>query len=168
MLGRKKKPAADGDQSPYEAYTRLRTMALDAVTHGLPSPTRYHPDVSGLVVDVPAQGGWASLVAMTDGTTSLYTSVGGGTIGAGAHAPVAVATRRLLSAVQADLDGFLGWSDQELPPPGTVRLHVLSPSIPRTTDVPEAAFWGEVDHPLRPVIVAVHDVLTAVRTASPT
>lgn len=141
-------------------------MALEAVANGLEPPPADHPDVSGVVVDIPGSGGFAALVALTDGTTSMYTSAGGGVIGAGQHADVAAATRRLLSVVQEHLGGFPDPDDKGLPPPGEVRFHVLTPSGDRHRDVPEDAFWGEVEHALAPVIGAAQDVLTAVRQAA--
>jgi hypothetical protein len=81
--------------SPDAVYRDLRSMALEAVERGaLAPPFADHPDVAGVIVDVPATGGSATIVALADDTTSLYTSTGGGTIGAGEHATVATATRR--------------------------------------------------------------------------
>ena len=142
-------------------------MALGAPNQGLPAPSVDHPDVSGLVVDIPAQGGFATVIAMTDNTTSMYTSTGGGTIGAGEHAAVAAATQRLLDEVQRNLGLFEAHDDADLPAAGFVRLHVLAPSVGRHADVPEDAFWGRADHELTPVIAAVQDVVSAIRTAAP-
>jgi hypothetical protein len=146
-----------------DAYEGLRGLALDAVASGLPDPDPAHPSVSGVVVDIPAQGGCATLVAMTDSTTSLYTSVGGGTIGAGSHPAVATATRRLLSTIQLNLERFVSETSISHPPPGTVRLFVLTPGGRRVTDIPEDAFWGRVEHALTPVIAAAQGTITAVR-----
>jgi len=81
-------------------------MALGAVAKGLQSPGEDHPDVSGLVVDIPAEGGFATVVALTDDTTSMYMSTGGGTIGAGGHQNVASTTQALLTAAQGQLGAF--------------------------------------------------------------
>jgi hypothetical protein len=82
---------------PPDVYDGLRTAAL-AVTQATVGRTPPdHPDVLGVVVDIPRQGGIASIVAMADGTTSMYTSTGGGTIGAGSHRSVAAATHALLA-----------------------------------------------------------------------
>jgi L-alanine-DL-glutamate epimerase-like enolase superfamily enzyme len=123
--------------------------------------------VSGIVVDVPGSGGFASIVALADGTTSMYTSTGGGRIGAGTHAHVAAATTRLLTEVQRHLGLFESPDDRGLPAPSVVRLHVLTPMEGRHADVPEDAFWGRQDHALTPVIARVQDVITAISTASP-
>jgi hypothetical protein len=142
-------------------------MALDSVDNGLAAPAPEHPDVSGVIVDIPAQGGFATLVALTDNTTSMYTSVGGGTIGAGGHATVVEATHRLLSEVQGRLGLFKRKDDGSLPALGNVRLHLLTPSGRRAEDVSEDSFWGRAPSELMPVIAAVQDLMTAIREASP-
>jgi hypothetical protein len=148
-----------------DTYAALRANALDA-GDALPTPAPEHPRVSGVVVDVPASNGYATVVAMTDDTTSMYTSSGGGTIGAGAHAPVSTATHALLAAVDRQLDQFAPGGQPTLPPAGSVRFHVLTPEGPAAADVPEAAFWGKLDHPLMPVIAATQHVISAIREAS--
>ncbi|MGQ0826480.1 MAG: hypothetical protein ACT4OX_15865 [Actinomycetota bacterium] len=76
----------------------------------------------GVVIDMPRGNDYASLVALTDNTTSLYTSTGGGIIGAGEHAAVAARTHALLAAIQRQLDRFDGPDDGSLPPPGATRF----------------------------------------------
>jgi hypothetical protein len=153
-----------GNPSPQNIYNDLRAMALRAADSGaLPSASAEHPDVSGVVVDIPASGGTATIVALTDNTTSLYTSTGGGTIGAGEHTNVAAATHGLLTSAQQHLDAFTSTDDGALPGSGSVRLHVLSSAGPRMVDVPEDAFWGRVDHPLMPVIAAVQGVMSSMQ-----
>src|SRR4051812_19903215 len=126
-----------------EMYRRLRAMALEAVALGLPAPPPQHAGVSGVGVDIPAGGGaFATLVAMADGTTSLYSSTGGGTIGAGAHQAVADATHALLALVDRRLDEFGEDDDSEQPIGARVRFFVLTPDGRRVADVPDDAFWG--------------------------
>ena len=142
-------------------------MALSSVNSGLESPSPDHPNVSGVVVDIPAETGFATVVALTDNTTSIYTSTGGGTIGVGGHEKVVVATQRLLSAVQAHLASFSETADSDLPPPGYVRFHVLTPEGGRYADVPTDSFWGRAPHQLMPVIASTQDVVTAIRESAP-
>jgi hypothetical protein len=148
-----------------DTYAALRANALDSAG-ALPAPPPEHSRVSGVVVDVPASNGYATVVAMTDDTTSMYTSSGGGTVGAGSHAPVSAATHALLTTVDRQLDAFAPGERRDLPPGGTVRFHVLTPAGTATADVPEAAFWGKVAHPLTPVIAATQHVISAIREAS--
>jgi hypothetical protein len=150
-------------------YDDLRRRALQAVESGvLPAPPAEHPNVSGVVIDVPASGGFATFVALTDNTTSLYTSTGGGTIGAGEHSEVAAATHALLTSVQQHINSFTNEDDASFPPGGAVRFHVLAASGARMSDVPEDAFWGRVDHPLMPVIAATQDLISSIQRVAPT
>jgi hypothetical protein len=167
MLRRRRDREQPSTSSPYETYSELRGLALGAVSSGLEQPGAEHPRVSGVVIDVPSGGSYATVVALTDDTTSMYTSVGGGTIGAGQHVGVAAATHALLAAVDAQLDEFTDPQDASLPPAGTVRFHVLAESGGHTKDVPEDVFWGRASDPLMPVIVAAQGVITAMREASP-
>lgn len=160
VLGRRRKRERP---QPAEVYGDLRTMALRAVAEGLAPPSSEHPDVSGVVLDIPAQDAYATVVALTDNTTSMYTSVGGGTIGAGEHPQVAEATRRLLSVVQDHLGAFVRHDDGSLPLAGHVRYHLLTPSGNRYVDVPEDGFWGRAEHELIPVIAASQELLSAIR-----
>jgi len=97
MLGRGQRRDRDGQPADANPYESLRDLALHAVENGLPPPGDDHPDVSGVVVDIPSGAAFATVVALTDNTTSMYTSTGGGTIGAGEHADVAAATHQLLA-----------------------------------------------------------------------
>jgi hypothetical protein len=167
VFGRGKRKTKTGSDPTADVYVALRGNALASVTNGLALPSEDHPDVSGVVVDIPAEGGFATVVALTDNTTSMYTSTGGGTIGAGEHEKVASATERLLSVAQAHRASFSRHGDLDLPPPGFVRFHILSPSGSRGEDVPEDSYWGRAPHELMPVIAATQDVVTAMRGASP-
>ena len=160
------------DRSPavperQEMYLDLRRMALSAVDSGLSQPSAAHPNVSGVVVDVPAQGGFATLVALTDNTTSLYTSTGGGTIGLGGHEPVAEATQELQRVAETHLAAFIVVDVGDFPSQGHVRFHLLAPAGGRFVDVPEASFWGREAHPLMPLITAAQTVMTRAREFSP-
>ena len=117
MFGRRKR-TAKADPSPAATYYGLRGRALESVGRGWIVATPAHPRVCGVVVDVPASGGFATVVALADNTTSLYTSVGGGSIGAGEHQPVADANHRLLATIDEYLLGFSIGGDDTLPPAG--------------------------------------------------
>jgi len=155
------------DREQPSTYAELRALALGAVAKGIEPASADHPNVSGVVIDIPSGGSYATIVALTDNTTSMYTSVGGGTIGAGQHERVAAVTHALLAAVDAQLDQFTGTDDASLPPAGTVRFHVLTETGGHTKDVPEDAFWGRAKDPLMPVIAAAQGVITAMREVSP-
>lgn len=149
-----------------DVFENLRANALTAVQVGV-SPQESRTYVAGVVVDIPAEGGFATVVALADSTTSMYTSVGGGIIGAGGHPPVAEATRRLLAEAESHLARFRSKDDDGLPSAGSVRFHVLTPAGNWYADVPEACFWDQAPHDLSAVIVATQEVVSAMRQASP-
>jgi hypothetical protein len=136
-------------------FEELRAVALGA-TAVLPQPPWEHPDVRGLVADIPMHGGFASIVALTDGTASIYLSNGGALLGAGELPGVADAVHRVLIATQDELDVFAdAGPDGTLPPPGMVRLHLLAPEGGRAVDLDESLFWVDGSHRLSPVAAAI-------------
>ena len=165
MVGRWKRDRYES-ASPREMYRNLRSMALEAAVSGRVPFHANHPEVFGLLADIPAQGGHATVVSLGDDTTNVYTSTGGGTIGAGEHPTVAAATQNLLDLVQAHLDAFATVDDGALPSQGWVRLHVLTETMVRRADVSEEAFWGKAPDPLMPVIAAVQDLVARIREAT--
>lgn len=128
---------------PGTVYEDLRAKALAAVESGLLSPDPEHPNVLGVVVDIRSDGAWATIVALADGTTSMYTSSGGGTIGAGAHESVRKANELLLTVIEAEVLPHLDPDPGTHPGAGYVRFHVLGPEGLSGIDVPDARFWGE-------------------------
>src|SRR3954464_6139548 len=95
-------------------------------------------DVWGAVMDMAFPGGVASLVSLEDGTTSLYTSTGGGVIGGGAHPPVVEATHAFLASVAEHVAAFSPTDSDELPAPGHVRFHALGYDARRVADADES------------------------------
>ena len=149
----------DDSSNPYED---LRERALSAAGMNLPKDPGA-PDVVSVVTDIPAQGGYATLVAMSDGATSLYTSTGGGTIGAGEHQPVREATRALLSEAQHGFGGLPVTNETDHPETGQVRIFVVTHDDTRVANVPEREFWrsGEGQH--SELVAAIQNVMTQVR-----
>ena len=142
-------------------------MALDAARSGLVASDPERPTVSGVVVDIPDAGGAATVAALADGTTSMYTSTGGGVIGAGEHPAVAEATAALIHTADDLAAQFLGPAEEGVPEQGVVRFHLLTPMGRRHVDVPAEAFWGEQPHRLMPLIAATQHVISELRRTSP-
>ena len=154
----KKRSSAGGAS---EVYLQLRSNALELGRRV--DPVSAHPDVQGVVIDIPRGGATATIVALADGTTSMCTSTGGGVIGGGGHEAVARATTELLVAIQANLVLFPRDGDRSLPPDGFVRYTVLTPEGRRIAHVPEAAFWGQEASPVADLIAAAQAVLSRLR-----
>jgi hypothetical protein len=98
-----------------------------------------------------AGGGSATIVSLADGTTSMYTSGGGGVIGAGQHKGPADASRRFLAVLQANLDLLPGAGACPLPEAETVAFVVLTYDGIRRLEVSER----QLAHPPRPRLSVV-------------
>jgi hypothetical protein len=110
--------------------------------------------------------GAATIVSLADGTTSLYTSEGGGVIGGGEHAPVAAASSRFLAEAEATETGLSPAEsvDVHLPPAGIVSFVVLGYSGTRIGAADEQEL-ASMQHPLSRLYAAGQDVITALREA---
>jgi hypothetical protein len=165
MLRRRKRAAGDGarDEPPHDVFLGLRAQAFGAEAEGLaPPPRPDHPDVWGAVMEMRLAGGIASLVTLADGTTSLYTSTGGGIIGGGAHPPVVEASHRFLVGVQEHLGDLEPEDRAPLPSEGSVRFHALTPSGRLSAEAGEADLLAG-RHELAPLFRSAHEVITALR-----
>jgi len=148
---------------PEEVYRGLRNQVLnlDPAEVGIERAPD-GPAVWGAMIDMGMAGGTATIIGLADGTTSMYTSTGGGIIGGGFHRPVADATRTLLSCVEAHLGHLAPDDHPDLPASGRVVIRALTYHGPRSAEASEDDL-GHRRHPLSPVFYAAHDVITQLR-----
>ena len=143
---------------------RNMVLTLDPAEVAM-APTEALPHVWGMVMDIGAEHGWASLVTLADGTTSLYTSGGGGVIGGGAHQPVVEVSRHLLDLVEANLSLFEETEDLDPPGNGQTRFLVLTYQGTLGGSAPTEELTS-LKGPLAPLFVSANDLLTALRLAT--
>jgi hypothetical protein len=154
LLGR-----AGGSQSRY-AVQRSHVLSLNPDALQIPEGHWFGASVA--LMEIAQGGGTASLVAVADGTVSLYSSGGHGTTGAGEHLAVREAAERFLQASADAAQSMTATSEFPLPQPGQVRFHVRTPAGDMTVGVPEALLRAR-RHQLGPLYVAGQDVLTEIR-----
>ena len=147
------------------AELRTRVLTLDALTVRLPADEPWSAAVVAMM-ELGAASGIASIVAIADGTVSVYTSTGAGVIGAGEHEAVRVAADRFRRTAAEATGRLVRGSSFPLPDPGEVRFHV------RTTDGDFSAAASEVAlstgrHALSELYAAGQDLLTEIRIATP-
>ena len=82
--------------------------------------------VRGVVMDWNLGDGVATLVAIDDGTVSLYMREGGGMLGAGTRPAVASAARRFLAEADRVRDDFGAPTNGALPGRDSVTFYVLT------------------------------------------
>jgi hypothetical protein len=148
-----------------DVIAELRAMALglDIDSIRTPDGQPWH-GAAVAMMEIGLATGVASFLAIADGTVSMYTSVGGGVIGAGEHAAVRGAAERF-RMVAADARGLLQ-STTEFPPPspGEVRFHVRTADAWTGAASEQALRSGR--QPLSELYAAGQDLITEIRLAS--
>jgi hypothetical protein len=158
--------AASGQQPDVASvYTGLRDgiLNLDPASVGI-HQTQDTPNVWGLVMDWTLHGAVATIVSLADGTTSLYLSTGGGSIGAGEHEAPAAASIRALRLAESMVDDFPRASDSPVPVQGRTALTLLTFSGLRRFEDDNAAFEHDSSK-LSPVANAMQEVVHEIHQA---
>ncbi len=120
--------------------------------------------VFAVLMETGYPGAVASLVAVADGTTSLYFSNGGGIIGAGAYPQVRDEALAFLEAAKAHLPALAPAGDTPLPREGRTRFTLVSEDGLFVAEAEEAEL-GEKRHALSPLFLQGHRLLAYVRAA---
>lgn len=151
---------------PAAASRDLRSMvlALSAADLGL-TPANYPHEVWGMLMETGMRGGHSTLVALADGSTSLYYSTGGGVIGANAWPAVNDASQRFLAQGIRVLDSSTPAASLEPPPRGMTRFFFLTFDGVRVGTAPDAALTRK-NHKLAALFRAGQDVISAIRRAT--
>ena len=155
-------------RSSGEVYAGLRSLALSTDRKDLRRPDG-EPWSGALVamMEIGLPTATATIVAIGDGTVSMYTSSGGGVLGAGEHAAVRAAADRF-RGVAAEARGQLGaTTDFPGPAPGEVRFQLRTEDGDFSGAAPEATL-ATGRHPLSELYAAGQDLVTEIRLATPT
>ncbi|MCW2922031.1 MAG: hypothetical protein JWL76_1905 [Thermoleophilia bacterium] len=104
----------------------------------------------------------ATVISLKDGTTSLYTTTGGGIVGGGEHEAVSAASRGLVESAARHVEDVLPRADTDLPGAGnvTIWLRIGDERFGRT--VPEAELMSG-ESPLATLYATGHGVITQLR-----
>jgi hypothetical protein len=119
--------------------------------------------VWGVVVDMAIDNGVATVVSLVDGSTSLYTSSGGGVIGGGTIEPIGLASEALVYAAEREVELIppAPDDDRSVPRPGYVRFWLLTYAGVRMAE----AHADDLDreHPLWRMHLSAQEVVTNLR-----
>jgi hypothetical protein len=118
--------------------------------------------VWGVLMETGYPDAAATLVALGDGTASLYFSSGGGVIGGGPHPSINAAARRLVEIAGRHVSELSPATEFPLPSNGDVRFYVLTTKGVLQGGAREETL-GEGSHSLSEVFFAGHDVITGLR-----
>lgn len=144
---------------PEEIYLGLRNrvLTLEPASAGLADKPLW-----GCVMETGYPNGVATLVCLSDGTTSLYTSTGGGIIGAGERERVARENAKLLTTLSAYLSAMSPSTDDKLPRDGQTMIRALTNEGQRLFEASENDL-GEGRSEMSPVFHAAHSVISELR-----
>jgi len=151
LFGRSRQPA--------NPYHRLR----DQIFAVAPEQVGITPEgVWGVVVETGYAEGSATLIALADGTASMYFSTGGGVIGAGQHERPAAAAKELIRRAADFVDECMPVNTYPLPQIGETRFYLFTPTDKLAAAAPESAL-ADREHPLSPLFFAAHELITQIR-----
>jgi hypothetical protein len=141
---------------------RAQLISSSPTQFGL-KPTTELPRVWAALMDVGVPNGAASIVAVADGSASMYTSVGGGVIGAGEHPSGRQAAMHFLKTVESLLELMPVVREMPLPASGEYALVALShDGTRRRVTAPEKALQDGTG-PMFAGFDAGLDLMTAMR-----
>ena len=146
---------------PVAASRELRQQALSVKASDLglsPGGSK----VWGMIMETAFPEAVVTLACFADGTTSLYFSSGGGTIGAGSHDAVRTASEELLQIANDHLATLAPTREFPVPSEGRVRFYVHTFDGVLTAERDEEELGEERDS-LSPVFHAAHAVIAAIR-----
>jgi hypothetical protein len=150
----------DDGHSVYDGLRR-QIFALDPAEVGL-TGERQPGGVWGVVLELGLETATVTVIALADGTTSLYTTGGFGIIGGGAHPAVVVANRKLREAVAAQLAAFRPDAATEPPGPDDLRVRAMTSGGRLVVDAAQEDLLDGT-HPLSDLFFAGHHVITRLR-----
>ena len=145
-----------------EIFRKLRAQVL-ALTPADIKVTPLPTGVWGALMEFWVGQTWVSLVAVLDGTTSLYFGSGGGIIGAGKSEVVRKANHLFLQVAGRFVSSFPMVHDYPTPQQGRVRFYVLTADGVRASDEVDENRLHAKDNPLFTLYAAAQNVITQIR-----
>lgn len=160
MFGRRSRRESESPDNPYYGLRR-QLLNTDPKSVGI-TPSARLPRVWGAAIEMTYPNGTATVFGLADGTTSMYTSTGGGVIGGGGYESVAQSTSEWLALTETMLDLLPVDSDTGLPPTNCVTLRAFTYEGHRAVTVAEDDL-GHGWHPASPLFHAAHRVISELR-----
>lgn len=145
-----------------DAYSGLRNMVLRTKPDSVGVKLKDANEVWGVVMETGYSEAVASLVALADGTVSLYFSNGGGIIGLGPHAGPHRAAQSFLSASQQFSKQAHPTKNYPLPKPSYTRFYLLTGNGVLTAEAKEDDL-GNNRLPLSPLFYKGHELISEIR-----
>lgn len=145
-----------------EAYAGLRNMVLGTRPESIGLQFKHAGEVWGVLMETGYPEAVATLVALADGTVSLYFSNGGGIIGLGLHPGPQEAARSFLATARQLSKQAQPAARYPLPKLSFTRFYLLTGSGVLTLEAKEDDL-GYGRHPFSPLFHKGHELITEIR-----
>lgn len=152
---------AAGTYQVADAYGGLRNMVLTTKPESLGLRPR-GSDVWGVVMETGYPGAVVSLVALADGTVSMYFSNGGGIIGLGPHPEPHRIGKELIASAQKFFLQASATKTFPLPKQSYTRFFFLTGNGVVSVEAKEDDL-GNQRHALSPLFHQAHELISAIR-----
>ncbi len=136
-------PAPGATENAMKAL-RLRFLTSPPAEYGLAADTNF-PRVIGLLMDWPMDDVIVSVVALADGSASLYTTSSFGIVGGIEHPSVRASATQLLRLAERHHDDAVPTNQFPYPDDGRVRFYLKTPDGVRVQAAPLAALISGQD-----------------------
>ena len=155
------KPAnPNAQQARQAAVADLRKQALTGTRAAFSLDPATEPTVPwGIVMETGYPEGSATLVALSDGSASIYLSSGGGSIGGGTHETINKAAKAMVSLAAKFQPQATSTKEFPLPKNGQTVFYLLTDAGVSTISAAEQDL-GEERHAWSPLFYAGHEVIT--------
>jgi hypothetical protein len=160
VLGRRKRPNSVVDVAAM--YRELRQLALTVDPADYELPEVGAPRLYGAVMELGWEEATATVVGLTDGTTSLYATSGFGIIGGGARESVRQASAAWLVLMSQMVHELQPAADVQPPATSDVQFIALTYDGHRVGQASELSLQRDRS-PLAPLYVAGQRVITELR-----
>jgi hypothetical protein len=149
-----------------DIYTDLRNQVLQFKPDAIGQTDADQSTVLAILMETGYPEAVATLIAVADGTASLYFSNGGGIIGGGEHEPVRKMSGEFISLAQHFVSESTLTDTFPLPKKDNVRCYLVTRGGIYTFEALEDDL-GYERHPCSPLFHKGHELITAIREHSP-
>jgi hypothetical protein len=152
---------------PMKVYLGMRDLILKANRKEFNTgPVSSPSEPWGVVMDWKVSKAFCTVMAMSDGSASIYLSSGGGFLGGQSHEPIRKAAQRAVLAAAEFQPLATATTTFPLPEPGTVNFYFLTDSGVLAATAPEADLRKH-QHPMSKLGDACQNIITEYRLLKP-
>lgn len=154
------------DYEVADIYTDLRNQVLQHKPEAISQIVADESAVHAVLIDIGYPEAVATLIAVADGTASLYFSNGGGIIGGGEHEPVRKVSGEFITLAQQFVSHSTLIDTFPLPKKNNVRCYLVTRGGVYTFEALEDDL-GYGRHPCSALFHKGHELITAIREHTP-